>query len=78
MKPINKITLINIYITNRVLHNRFERGMEDDLKAIEIMFENNDFRGLDSIYRKYFIPDLEEAGFKKRKSSFLRRLRKFF
>jgi len=56
MKNLNKITLINIYIANRVLKNQFEKGMAEDLQAIEVMFENNDFSGLDDIYQKYFIP----------------------
>ncbi len=49
--------MINIYIANRVLHNHFDRGMAEDLLAIEAMFETNDFSGLDDIYRKYFIPE---------------------
>jgi len=56
MKDLNKITLINIYIANRVLKNQFEKGMAEDLQAIEHMFENNNFSGLDDIYNKYFIP----------------------
>ncbi|UCF65023.1 MAG: hypothetical protein JSW33_04105 [bacterium] len=56
MKNLNKITLINIYIANRVLKNQFEKGMAEDLQAIEKMFENNNFSGLDDIYQKYFIP----------------------
>ena len=57
MKNLNKITLINIYITNRVLRNHFEKGMAEDLQSIEAMFENNDFSELDNIYKKYFIPN---------------------
>ena len=56
MKDLNKITLINIYIANRVLKNQFEKGMAEDLQAIEDMFDNNNFSGLDDIYNKYFIP----------------------
>lgn len=56
MKNLNKITAINIYITNRVLRNQFEKGMAEDLQSIEAMFENNDFTGLDEIYKKYFMP----------------------
>lgn len=56
MKNLNKITAINIYITNRVLRNQFENGMAEDLQSIEAMFENNDFTGLDDIYKKYFMP----------------------
>ena len=56
MKNLNKITAINIYITNRVLRNQFEKGMAEDLQSIEAMFEKNDFTGLDEIYKKYFMP----------------------
>jgi hypothetical protein len=56
MKNLNKITAINIYITNRVLRNQFEKGMAEDLQSIEAMFEKNDFTGLDDIYKKYFMP----------------------
>jgi hypothetical protein len=56
MKNINKIAQINIVIANRVLRRRYDRDMAEDLLTIEFMFENNDFTGLDEIYRKYFIP----------------------
>jgi len=61
MKNFNKITLINICITNRVLRNQLEKGMAEDLQSIDAMFENNDFAGLDDIHKKYFIPDLNES-----------------
>ena len=54
MKDINKIALINIYITNRVLRKKYEKGMAEDLLSIESMFERNDFSGLDEIFNKYF------------------------
>lgn len=54
MKDINKIALINIYITNRVLRKKYEKGMAEDLLSIEAMFEKNDFSGLDEIFNKYF------------------------
>jgi hypothetical protein len=54
MKDINKIALINIYITNRVLRKKYEKGMAEDLLCIEAMFEKNDFSGLDDIFNKYF------------------------
>jgi hypothetical protein len=57
MKALNKIALINIYITNRVLRRKFEKGMDEDLRAIEKMFETNNFSDLDTIYKKYFVPD---------------------
>ena len=56
MKNLNKITLINIYIANRVLKNKFEKGMAEDLQAIDLMFGKDDFSDLDEIYQKYFIP----------------------
>ena len=56
MKNINKIAQINIVITNRVLRRQYDRDMAEDLLSIEYMFENNDFTGLDEIYKKYFIP----------------------
>jgi len=54
MKDLNKIALINIYITNRVLRKKYEQGMAEDLRNIESMFEENDFSGLDEIFNKYF------------------------
>jgi len=54
MKDLNKIALINIYITNRVLRKKYEHGMAEDLLSIESMFEKNDFSGLDEIFHKYF------------------------
>lgn len=54
MKDLNKIALINIYITNRVLRRKYEKGMAEDLLSIEAMFEKNDFTGLDEIFNKYF------------------------
>lgn len=54
MKDLNKIALINIYITNRVLRKKYEPGMAEDLLSIESMFEKNDFSGLDEIFHKYF------------------------
>ncbi len=54
MKDLNKIALINIYITNRVLRRKYEKGMAEDLLRIEAMFEKNDFTGLDEIFNKYF------------------------
>lgn len=55
MKDLNKIALINIYITNRVLRRKYEKGMAEDLLSIEAMFEKNDFSGLDEIFNKYFV-----------------------
>lgn len=55
IKDINKITQINIFITSKVLRNRFDQEMAEDLKTIEEMFEKNDFKELNDIYRKYFI-----------------------
>ncbi len=55
MKDLNKIALINIYITNRVLRRKYEKGMAEDLLSIEAMFEKNDFTGLDEIFNKYFV-----------------------
>ena len=54
MKDLNKIALINIYITHRVLRKKYEKGMAEDLLRIESMFEKNDFSGLDEIFNKYF------------------------
>lgn len=56
IRDINKITQINIYISNKVLHHKFDKSMADDLKKIEEMFEKDDFSELDEIYKKYFIP----------------------
>jgi hypothetical protein len=56
MKNINKIAQINIVITNRVLRHQYDREMAEDLLSIEFMFENDDFTGLDEIYKKYFVP----------------------
>jgi hypothetical protein len=42
------------------MRNNFEKGMAEDLQSIEEMFEKNDFSKLDDIYRKYFIPHLDE------------------
>lgn len=56
MKDVNKIAQINIYIASKVLRNKKEKGMEEDLKKINDMFEKEDFSGLDEIYKKYFIP----------------------
>lgn len=61
MKIVNKIAQINICIASKVLRNKKDKGMEDDLKAIDDMFEQNDFTGLDEIYRKYFIPNKRES-----------------
>ena len=55
MKVVNKATQINIYIASMVLRNKAEKGMEEDLKAIDDMFERDDFSGLDEIYNKYFL-----------------------
>jgi hypothetical protein len=60
MKALNKIALINIYITNRVLRHKFEKGMDEDLRTIERMFQTNNFSGLDKIYEKYFVPDAKK------------------
>jgi hypothetical protein len=56
MKDVNKIAQINICIASLVLRNKKEKGMEEDLKKIDDMFEREDFTGLDEIYKKYFIP----------------------
>jgi hypothetical protein len=55
MKDVNKIAQINICIASLVLRNKKEKGMEEDLKKIDDMFEREDFTGLDEIYKKYFI-----------------------
>jgi hypothetical protein len=65
MKDVNKIAQINIYIASKVLRNKKEKGMEEDLKKINDMFEKEDFSGLDEIYKKYFIPS--DDGSKKEK-----------
>ena len=61
MKDINKITQINIYITSKVLRNRFDQEMAEDIRTIEKMFEKNDFKELDDIYHKYFIVKNQES-----------------